>query len=480
MSKENILIKCIAKVTNIHSLSQNLNADVGDLCELTIHELGFSLYNKNKNATVQQYTSKTLFSVKLELSETIVKKLFTKLTVYNLNMNFFDNGESHYLPTLSIDKGSYELIKLNWEIWKKESIDKSHKWDMDHIAETIAAKLDKCMPRPEIEPIEKTRLRCPRLEDISFETKEIMLTLGEQVQFLENEIIEIKSLSRYFSSSWIDVVTLLRTPELESLTSFSASRNIKKSVANFESVLITISEILKSYEKELGQLLIGVKAGVDGEDRLHEELMPFRDTMIVLDGIRLKIAGTTIETDAIIINEKGLFSVEVKNYGESGVGRIAISNDGKWTRYNNAGKEIPITDPMHQVNRHIAFGQQLINNELKSLYPGDMEYVYMQPLIVIGNDNIQIENNSDNHIVRVSNVSTHILNYKSERKLSPKLQQEIKDILEKADKGSKPYPLTVYSEAIKLAIPKLERNHKLLSDYVNLAKTTDWEGFSWY
>lgn len=199
--------------------------------------------------------------------------------------------------------------------------------------------------------------------------------------------------------------------------------------------------ILSEYKNDITR----IEAGVIGEERLQKELNLFKDILTCLYNIRIEPDGETIETDAIVISTHGVFSIEIKNYGEDGNYNIEITSDGQWIKkYNDY--ETPMNDVGQQVNRHVGLAQRFMNEKLKEKIHGDIPYIYMEPIYVIANDVVRVKNDSMLPILRPSQVYNYI---RSKPEQIPKEYiSTIKDIFETNSLPAKKYPLRDYDKEL--------------------------------
>lgn len=197
--------------------------------------------------------------------------------------------------------------------------------------------------------------------------------------------------------------------------------------------------ILETLENDI----ITTKAGIIGEERLQQGLELFNDVLKIIYNLRIKSENATAESDAFILTDKGIFCVEVKNYGENAVNDvIRIANDGKWTRKNSKGENIPISDATAQINRHIGITQKVINKELKKIHP-EAPYIKVKPLIVIANDNITLENESIVPVYRISSIYPYLESLEVDKNVKEHLDI-VEKILKENNLSAKPYPVPHY------------------------------------
>ena len=117
------------------------------------------------------------------------------------------------------------------------------------------------------------------------------------------------------------------------------------------SVLILILWVLwdKGYESPR------VRAGKEGEKEATEIIKRvLRENDILLTNVRIQYKEKETELDNVIINNRGVFIIEVKNY--SGV-LIGGENDYEWTKYkvSRGGNtyEKQVRNPIKQVKRQV-------------------------------------------------------------------------------------------------------------------------------
>lgn len=185
----------------------------------------------------------------------------------------------------------------------------------------------------------------------------------------------------------------------------------------------------------------GIKNGLEGEDKVNKEMKLYNDIIMNLPNIRLEVDGISVETNNLIICEKGIYAVEVKNIGTSGNFTINIDKDGRWSKTYVNGKEEVMSNITEQTYRHIGLYQKFINKMLKN-----DKYINIQPLIVLANDEVKINNNSDIPIVRVSNMYREII--KGTDNINKDTQIAIKDILLAYTLQAKPYGIIDYTQCI--------------------------------
>lgn len=172
-----------------------------------------------------------------------------------------------------------------------------------------------------------------------------------------------------------------------------------------DNALNKIHNILDTYNKESAILNLGVV----GEDKLKQALDLHSDDFNVLYNVRLEVDGQSIESDALVFSQTGIYSIEVKNFGSTGKYSISIAADGQWLKCFPNGKQEPMKDVTAQTNRHIAYQNKFLAIHIPKL---DLKArrIKTNALIVIGNDNVIVTNNSSQTIVRTSQLYNLIMN----------------------------------------------------------------------
>lgn len=207
------------------------------------------------------------------------------------------------------------------------------------------------------------------------------------------------------------------------------------------------------------------KKGYDGERYVANTLSLYKDNYIILNNIRVELEGKSSESDFVIICDKGIFVIEVKNHGNAN-SSIEISSDGRWVMNKNGRKEVK-DNVSAQNNRHCAINQSLINKALKENgYDG--EYIKCKSIIVIANDNVEIKNHSMNTVLRTSEIITYIENLNSEYELPKDLQEEIKGILLTNNLPAKKYPVNDIYGNFEYALNEFIKTTQALRGYKKL------------
>lgn len=206
-------------------------------------------------------------------------------------------------------------------------------------------------------------------------------------------------------------------------------------------------QIINTFMKEL----IIKQKGHIGEERVNRDLKLYDDYINYLSNIRFEVDGTSVETDGIIVCDKGIFALEIKNYGKKG-DTINITKDGNVSITDVNGR-LRKVDVIQQHNRHCALKQKVINKELRELNLVN-EYIIINPVIVIANDDIRIENESNIKVVRSSSIIHEVLNIK-ENILSKDIQKEIMNIINKHKLPLKKYSVINVENSIRSVVSNI-------------------------
>lgn len=192
------------------------------------------------------------------------------------------------------------------------------------------------------------------------------------------------------------------------------------------------TKLLKDTSELDRQVGILVK-GERGESLTSKYFSLFEDKYHIINNIIIPIADSfakSSEIDTFIITPKGIFICEIKNWGNEDE-TIIIGSDGKWYRQIKR-KKTPVSSPVEQNTRH-----RLATEKYLKQFGIECELI---PLIVIANNKTNIENNSNNVVIRMSEVYNYIENYNLPETLSKQTQNQILNILDSCEKSEKKFP----------------------------------------
>lgn len=218
------------------------------------------------------------------------------------------------------------------------------------------------------------------------------------------------------------------------------------------------NDVLEEYKKEF---FIN-KNGVTGEKRVNDELRMYSQGFINLENIRLVVDGESVETDNIVISEYGIFSIEVKNFSESGSYSLKITKDGQWLKVFNNGEMKAMKDVWSQVNRHLFYKQRFLEQQVPKEMGISKDGMCIHPIVVIANDQIIIDNQSDLPVFRASQIYRYMTNRKGNL-LKPEEITYLTELFKKHTKESKSYPVLDYVPDLNTRYEKI----KLIRDYIN-------------
>lgn len=181
--------------------------------------------------------------------------------------------------------------------------------------------------------------------------------------------------------------------------------------------------IVESIEAN-NNLYKGLARGKSGEDFTYEYLrsvMP-RDWEL-LRNVNVAHNGEQRENDLILISNKGIFTIEVKNYM---AGSITIKNDGKVIHDIGGNVANENYSVIEQSESHVAFITRFM--EENSKINRKKWYEVVHGTVVISNNEMEIDNQSSYPIFRAALLRQYILN-NFDDVFTDEEVQEIKDLL---------------------------------------------------
>lgn len=245
-----------------------------------------------------------------------------------------------------------------------------------------------------------------------------------------DEFIDVKTLTKSLFNSNIEQ----NLKKLESGLSISdksyLGRYIPFPYIETKNMIIDMNKNIELIKDELDGYKSDIaisKKGIIGEKSVYNDLRLYENRYNILSNIRIEVDKKSSESDVIIISEKGIFIIEVKNYGKSGE-TIKIAEDGTWTKSSD-GYTREVKDAVDQNKYHCYITNKLLNNELKKRGYDDITEIKCISIVCIANNEVDLRNFSNEIIVRASNIIPTIKNYKKNDNLSPELQLELKRIL---------------------------------------------------
>lgn len=158
----------------------------------------------------------------------------------------------------------------------------------------------------------------------------------------------------------------------------------------------------QSLQRELEYQLNGLKTGNEGERKMRYalNLLKQQEDLIVIEGLYLKHQNKTFETDFLVLSKRGIFSLEVKNYGSEGQYELKVTTDGQWLKVYPDGHVEPMKDVTSQANYHVSLTEGLLKQNLSAIGIDKAPVIHSH--IVLGNDKVILDNQANVPITRVS------------------------------------------------------------------------------
>lgn len=185
---------------------------------------------------------------------------------------------------------------------------------------------------------------------------------------------------------------------LSNLISNLGYREVAIGFALSAMLILVINPNYKEYKKDKAIK----QGGIEGEERVKDELKELKGRGYkIINGVYLKGDTLTQEIDSIVITPKGIFNIEVKNFG----GDISINKYGDWIR-TKQGQNTYLKDPVGQVERHRKCIKEIVGN------------IRIIDVIVIANSKATIDGikNCKVKVLKYSCLSEYIQSYKGESK----------------------------------------------------------------
>lgn len=253
--------------------------------------------------------------------------------------------------------------------------------------------------------LENQYRKCMSFDNLDLSTKYL-----NSIEYLKQLISRVNNLKKYTQESTIDY----------------------KLLVSIMFGLTSLKENLHTHADYISKHSASIKKGFQGESLVKQNLL-MHETLNVLDNITLedKISSSHAQCDSIIICEKGVFILEIKNYASEGSYSIKIDNTGLWTK--KIGNNIEKMDSASvQNDRHIAICNSIIKKHLNMS-------VYSKSIIVIANQTATVVNESIENIVRPELIYNIISN--SPTIFTADQVNEITNVLKTYSTDEKKYPI---------------------------------------
>ncbi|WP_195972428.1 nuclease-related domain-containing protein [Clostridium thermobutyricum] len=203
-----------------------------------------------------------------------------------------------------------------------------------------------------------------------------------------------------------------------------------KLIVSIEIALHSYKKIFTEHMEYLKEISFNITKGYEGEKLVNEHLKKHKNLNII-NNITLFDGQSKAQCDSIVVSEKGIFILEIKNYASEGTYSIKIDNTGLWTK--KIGRQIiKMKSVSEQNERHIALCNSIIKKELKM-------NVFSKSIIVIANQKATIVNESIETIVRPELIYNVISN--SQNSFTEEEVQKICEVLTKFSVKEKKYPI---------------------------------------
>lgn len=226
------------------------------------------------------------------------------------------------------------------------------------------------------------------------------------------------------------------------------------------------------YDESLKNLRI-IQKGQVGEENVSRALARCKEKFTYLENIVIPAyeeSGKTSETDVYIISSKGIFVCEVKNYGKSGE-TLHIYDEGMWPVTNDNGvvlskKSNAFVQNMRHCNATKSFLREHLGIEVPII-----------PVLIIGNDNVDLDVHSNNIVIRPGDIDSMVARF--DNAIDEETQKKIVKTFEEKQLDKNNFPANVnvdragyISCLFKEYLPYLKTNAKIANTCQELSKNT--------
>lgn len=302
---------------------------------------------------------------------------------------------------------------------------------------------------------------------ISEEYKPMWIPRKHIVGTIEVQIKDIESFRKNIRCDRI----LSKSYEINNLDEFqSRIKDYRDNVvSSVEQKINIFNDYLDSRIKVLERYKTSIIDGEIGENYVYKVIKDF-DNCNVLRNVKIEFPDNegklqSIEMDFVLVMETGVFVLEVKNYGSKGQYDLIVENSGRWlSRYKN-GVEYVLDSANSQNNRHLMFLNRYLNSVLET-----NEYLRANGLTVIGNNKINVINESDLQVIkRADEVYNYVTSFP--KSLNREEMENIVKAISNARRPREPkYPLANIYDEIFHNIKEMERE---LESYNTILKNTE-------
>ena len=181
-------------------------------------------------------------------------------------------------------------------------------------------------------------------------------------------------------------------------------------------MLLLVIFLCKSQGYESGQK----RAGRQGENYVCDLICQvLKEKDLLFSNVPIEVEGKRTELDHIIVNNRGIFIIEVKNYSGSLMG---TDNDYEWvkTKISSSGNSYTkiVKNPIKQVNRQVYLLAQFLK------YYGVDVWVEGYTFFVQGNSPVHCK-----QVLESAQVINHVIHNGVNRNLTNAKVQEIQKLL---------------------------------------------------
>ena len=216
-------------------------------------------------------------------------------------------------------------------------------------------------------------------------------------------------------------------------------------------------EQLLQYRVSCKKQLAGLDKGERGEDLVLENLNKTKFKYIIRSSVVLPAVtedSQTAETDAYVITPKGVFVLEVKNKGNKNA-KIEISKDGRWRELYNGR----VTHVYGEKKRDKTPAEQNIIHKMNTeafLKQNGFEDVPLYPVVVFANNEVTIENESHDVVLRNSALISYIESIEGLNLLSREEMEDIAALFDREGLEARAFDVSCLSDKEDMIIPYLE------------------------
>jgi len=314
------------------------------------------------------------------------------------------------------------------------------------------------------------------------------ITEGNMI-YVQERIDQVRSLlSKCYESSFEAIAETDKTLFLMDYVKDRARDYIVPGIANTEEIEIikTVSEKLQTIWlmiwgdtaiiKDAYSQYRAIKIGSIGEIRTKDAINSFIPSeWMYFQGIVLPIVNPQsekersvgeYESDFIIISDTIIYVLEVKNYSS---GTLNISKDGRVQHFSRSNQKMEENrSVIQQCEEHVIYTARLLSKETGQDYTRKVKGI-----IVVANEDIEINNESDYSIIRLSLLRNKLF---KETGIRDKLDiQKLSAIIEKDIKEPHKYPfcnheIQIKYDDCKILLPLLDKVDKTMEEYSSYFK----------